>query len=236
MDKKYFDLSSVLGFGWDVMKANLGFFAAVIAILFVVTFIPAFIDGFVSSSMGGPAQSVWGILYFVFSQAVSIVMTIGLIRIALSFCDETMPTVGMLFNAKGCFLGYIGTQLLYLLIVAGGFVLLIVPGVIWAVKFSLAPYFVIDKGLSPIEALKASARTTKGVKWELFGFGLLCCLINMLGVLCFFIGIFATYPTVIVATALVYRQLAAQTPQLAEFQTEIRQDELQEISPNENIQ
>ena len=56
-----------------------------------------------------------------------------------------------------------------------------------------------------------------GVKWELFGFGIMCCLINFLGLLCLIVGVFATYPTVLVASALVYRQLLAQTPELAEF-------------------
>jgi len=52
---------------------------------------------------------------------------------------------------------------------------------------------------------------------ELFGFWLLCGLINLLGFVCLIVGIFAAYPTVIVASALVYRQLLAQTPELAEF-------------------
>jgi uncharacterized membrane protein len=99
----------------------------------------------------------------------------------------------------------------------GGFLLFIVPGIIWAVKYHLCFYFVVDKGLGPIAAIKASGRTTMGVKWELFGFGIVCAMINMLGMLCLIIGVFATYPTVVVAYALVYRQLLAQTPQLEEF-------------------
>ena len=95
--------------------------------------------------------------------------------------------------------------------------LLIFPGIIWAVKFSLSRYFVVEKGLGPIEALKASSRTTKGVKWELFGFGIVCTGINLLGLICLVVGVFATWPMIMVAHALVYRQLMAQTPELAEF-------------------
>ena len=84
-------------------------------------------------------------------------------------------------------------------------------------KFSLCTYFVIDKGLGPIEALKASARTTQGAKWQLLGFGAICGLIYLMGLLCFIVGIFAALPTVMVAIALVYRQLIMQTPELAEF-------------------
>jgi hypothetical protein len=89
--------------------------------------------------------------------------------------------------------------------------------VILAIKFSLCYYFVIDKGLGPINALKASSMATAGAIDSLAVFGILCCLINMLGVLCFFVGLFATIPTVMVAMAAVYRNLSDQTPELAEL-------------------
>ena len=117
--------------------------------------------------------------------------------------------------------------ILYLLIVAGGFLLLIFPGIIWSIKFSYCYYFVIDKGLGPVEALRASSRTTMGVKWHLFGFGILCGMINALGFLCLIVGAFATFPTVMVASALVYRQLSAQTPELYDGQSILFGSEIQ---------
>jgi hypothetical protein len=89
--------------------------------------------------------------------------------------------------------------------------------VILSIKLSLCLYFVVDKGLGPINALRASSRATRGAKWSLFVFGILCGLINLLGMLCFFVGLFATVPTVMVAMALVYRNLSEQTPELAEL-------------------
>ena len=95
--------------------------------------------------------------------------------------------------------------------------LLIIPGIIWAVKYQYCLYFVVDKRLGPIDALKASARTTQTIKLKLFGFVILCSLINMAGMICLLLGIFVTYPVVLVASALVYRHLVIQTPELAEF-------------------
>jgi len=65
--------------------------------------------------------------------------------------------------------------------------------------------------MGPIEALKASATATYGVKWDLFGFWIVCGAIIVAGLLCLIVGIFAAVPTVMVAQALVYRQLAAQS-------------------------
>jgi uncharacterized membrane protein len=103
------------------------------------------------------------------------------------------------------------------IIISGIFVIVIVFAVRFGIQFGLCYYFVIDKGLGPVQAFKASSRTTMGVKWQLLGFGILCGLINLLGLLCLVVGVFAAYPTVLVASALVYRQLVAQTPELAEF-------------------
>jgi len=172
---------------------------------------------------------------------IEVIVGIGLIKIALSFCDGQRPKFSTLFNVWGCFWRYVGAGILYNLAIAGTFLACVLPVVllsaalgsvcfsvpvfivgcivaaILAIKFSLWFYFVIDKGLGPINALRASSRATMGAKRQLFVFGILCGLINLLGLLCFGIGMFATLPTVMVAMAVVYRQLSAQTPGLAEF-------------------
>lgn len=218
MAGKYFIFGDVLGYGWRIMKANLGFFVSLGFLWMIISFIPTMID--LSArlmKLPEPTCALINLLTTILGWIIGIILGIGLIKIALSFCDERKPAIATLFDAWDCFWRYMGTAILYGLIILGGFILLIIPGIIWSVKFSLCFYFVIDKGLGPVQALKASSRTTMGVKWQLFGFGILCSLINFLGLLCLIVGIFAAYPTVLVASALVYRQLLAQTPGLAEF-------------------
>jgi uncharacterized membrane protein len=218
LDRKYFNFSDVLSFGWRIMKTNFWFFVGIVFVFLIVIYLPA-IAILVLRNQHLPKASdiTLGILLRVLGWLISIVVTIGLVKIALSFCDGRKPPFATLFDAWDCFWRIVGATVLYILIVSAGIILLIVPGIVWAVKFSLCYYFIIDKGLGPVEALKASSRTTMGVKWRLFGFGILCALINLLGMLCLLVGVFATYPTVLTARALVYRQLSAQTPELAEF-------------------
>ncbi len=61
-----------------------------------------------------------------------------------------------------------------------------------------------------IEALKKSSAMTKGAKWDLFLFGLLIGCIALLGALALLIGLFAAFPTILIAKAFVYRKLLAQ--------------------------
>jgi len=134
----------------------------------------------------------------------------GVNQIALRFCDGEKGEFADLFSCFPLFFKYLFGSILYRLIVLGGIILLIIPGIIWAIKFQFFSYFIVDKGLGPIESLKRSSAITRGAKWDLFLFGLLLGLINLLGAICLFIGLFATVPTAMVAMAFVYRKLLAQ--------------------------
>ena len=90
-------------------------------------------------------------------------------------------------------------------------ILLIIPGIIWGIKFQFFSCFIVDKGVGPIEALKRSSVITKDAKWDLFLFNLLLILINLLGAICLLIGLFVTIPTTMVDWAFVYRRLFTQT-------------------------
>ena len=60
------------------------------------------------------------------------------------------------------------TALLQLLIFLGGLVLFIIPGIVWGLKYGFGMIAVVDKKLSPLQALKFSGKITYGYKRELF--------------------------------------------------------------------
>lgn len=201
---KKFSIGEALSFGWRTMKVNFWFFAGLLlvtAVLMVV--LPGLIDGFkqqqeftLKAAAVGLAQAIIGT-----------VISIGFIKIALLFVDGQKPGFGDLFSHGNLFINYLVSHILYSLIVMAGMVLLVVPGIIWAIKYRFYDYFVVDKGMNPVEALKHSARVTAGAKWQLFWFGLCLVLINVVGALVFVVGLLATIPTSMLATAFVYRKL-----------------------------
>jgi len=240
MPGKSFSFGEVLGFGWRTMKDNLGFFIGVFIILFLISSLGQ-IFGYVIQQYSGIISPLFALLLLLVTLIIQIIVAIGLIKITLSFCDERKPKISMLFDGWGCFWRCLGAGLLYYLIIMAPpaacillpmfspdamsipyvpmffFIMAFILAVALSIKFSLCFYFVVDKGLGPVNALRASSQTTMGAKWSLFVFGILCSLINLLGVLCFGIGIFVTFPTIMVAMTLVYRQLSAQTPELDNF-------------------
>ena len=208
METKGFYAGEMVKFGWRTMRENLRFFIGLLLVAWLVELIPLAIARLVTEK-----TDLLAAILYILSCILSIIVGMGLIEISLRFCDNERASIRDLFSPYPLFPRYLFSSILYELIVLGGLILLIFPGVIWGIKFSLFPYFIVDKGLGPVEALKASARTTARAKWDLLGFWFGMTVINFLGVVCLLIGLFAAYPTTMVATALVYRKLLSQTEQ-----------------------
>ncbi len=102
---------------------------------------------------------------------------------------------------------YLGTSILLGLAVGVGFLLLIVPGIIFALMFIFSTFLVIDREIDPIEAMKESYRMTRGHKWNLLGLLLMLILVNLLGVLALIVGLLVSVPVTALALTHAYRVL-----------------------------
>ena len=147
------------------------------------------------------------------SFVLSMIIVMGVIKICLRFCDGEKGEFSDLLSCYPLFFKYLVGSILYVLIVAVGLILLIIPGIVWAIKFYFFDYLIVDEGLGPVDALEKSSEITRGVKWDLFIFGILLCIINLMGFLCLVVGLFVTIPVTMVAIAFAYRKLLPGTPQ-----------------------
>ncbi len=203
MSENRFEMGESLRFGWDTVKANLGFFVILLIVAFLIQIIPRFIGEVISDRL--PIISI--ILYLI-ATVLEIVVSLGLIKVSVNFCDGIKGKLDDLLSSFHYLLTYFAAALVYFLIVVAGLFLLIIPGVIWGIKYSMFPYFIVDAKMGPIEAIKASGKATSGAKFHLFLFGLLLLLVNLVGMLALGIGLFVSIPVTMVSYAYVYRQLA----------------------------
>lgn len=141
---------------------------------------------------------------------MGVIIQIGWLKIGLLLSRDQKPAISELFSNGALFLQYILGSICYGLAVLGGFILLIIPGIIFMIMLGMYAYFIVDKNLGPIESLKASRALTKGVRWQLFCFGALIFLLNLAGLLCLVVGLLFTIPASSIATAYVYDQLHKQ--------------------------
>jgi hypothetical protein len=210
MAEKRFNMGEEIRFAWEIVKENIGFFILLLIVAFFIENLPGIISGVTKQNF--PVVSfVLGIAGWI----IGMVVQMGMIKVSLKFCDGEKGKLDDLLSSFSLVLPFLAASILYTLIVMAGFILLIVPGVILGIKFSLFPYFIVDERLGPIEALKASASATSGAKIDLFLFGFLIGLINIGGAMALLIGLFVTIPVSMVAYASVYRKLAGKdsTPQ-----------------------
>lgn len=148
---------------------------------------------------------------YVLTFLINILAQIGYTKILIKIYD------GEEVNPKDIFMYYdrawkfVVGSILYGLIVTGGLILLIVPGIIWAIKYRYFSYFIIDKNMKPVAALRESAKITAGNKWKLLGFGLIIVVLNLLGLIFFGIGFLITMPLTTLASVHVYKFLSGNT-------------------------
>jgi len=197
-----FSIQESVAFGWQITKRNLALLVGIILLVMMAQAIPAW---FSRQTVNIPVLPV---LFDLAAVAVQILVGIGLLKILLNFHDAKPVEIADLFKHLPLFWRYLFGSILYALIVFGGTLLFVVPGVIWALKYEFYGYLIVDKGLGPVEALKESGRLTQGVKWQLFGLGLVLMAIQLIGFICFVVGLLVTIPIGMLAVTRVYRVLA----------------------------
>lgn len=191
-----FTIKECLSFGWTTFKKRPGFF--------VGTFL---VYALVQIALSIVQNEVPGIVSFLLSMIASTLLYIGLITVYLkAYVDPMAPTLQELWR-PGPFWRYLFGSLLIAGIVIGGLILLIIPGVFFAVAFAFTGYLIIDKDMQPVRALKESARLTKGHRWKLFQLGLVLILISLIGALPLFLGLLVAGPVSMLAGIHAYRLL-----------------------------
>jgi len=162
-----FVISNTIKTAWSIFKKEWITVYALILFPMVTAFGYTFLVGGFESQTSSESFNFWLYLAYMFIQfVIGMGVTKGLLQVSRGkkVGIETFTSMTPhIFN-------YLAAQILMMLIIIGGFLLLIIPGVYFSMKYMFTPYLVIDKGLGPIEALKASGELTKGVKWDIIGF------------------------------------------------------------------
>ena len=135
-----------------------------------------------------------------FGLLVAPVVTYGGEWLYLRFMRDERPDFADLFvGFKKGYLNIVLANLLVFAICGIGFVLLVVPGIIFGCRLSFVPYLVMDKGLDPVAAIEKSWSMTRGHGWRIFGMYLLSILLFMVG-LCL-LGVGALFALMWIASA-----------------------------------
>lgn len=194
-----FSIVDSLKYGWETLKKNPLFIIGVFVALFVISMIV--------SAVTDPQGNGGSLLGALASLLIGVCVEMMVVNLALK--GHSAPQSLKLADLWSTFpfLYYVAQKVLSGIIIIVGLILLIAPGVIAALALMFSSYLVMDKNLGPIEAMKESARITKGHRMQLFLFALTLGLLNIAGALALGIGLLVTVPVSIFAVAHVYRFL-----------------------------
>jgi hypothetical protein len=178
-----YGLGRVITLGWEQFRSNFGsilpiFLIVYIPINIVLSFVP--VDSMIEDD-GVRGFRMYMKLIQLTEFLFGVVATMSLARlIEASLLGQPITWMQALRHSLSRWGASIGTGLLAGLIILGLTLLLIVPGIIWALYYSLFVYVVALRGLSGKKALDYSKTMVKGQWWRVFGYLLV---INVLGAL-----------------------------------------------------
>ena len=149
---------------------------------------PGSFSNFIGQSFFGPnsdatANSATGILFLVLIVA-SVIVSLMAVILNLRAAEGKVPSFSDIWaEFKHKWLKLLGLELSVALIVAAGLILLIVPGLIFLWRLSIAPYVLVGQNTGVREAISKSWEMTKGHAWAIYSIFIITVVFSALGMI-----------------------------------------------------
>lgn len=211
-----FAVDDVINTGWQITLSRFWPLACILGVNgLVAALVPlaSFVMGY-NGSMTISNISLQLFMHFL-SAIIMLTVEIGMMNVFLMSLD------GKKVNADDCFKcikylpSYFAFVFLSRILIVLGYVSFIIPGIILQISFQFAGYFIVEKKMGPIAAMKASWAICDGARWQLILLGVISYFINVVGFMCFIVGGIPAYLINGIANAATYRTLLEKTPHYA---------------------
>lgn len=196
-------VGDIVGYGWKKFQEHLG--AIIVAVLVYVGVVGVF--SFLGNIVSSEINSIFGSLIFSFLQVlVSSIISIVLIRAVLMIVDGKELDTAAMFSTDNLVPFIIGS-ILYALGVTIGLILCVIPGLIFAFLAYYWNFFIVDKGLEPVDAIKASIDLVKNNVGTVLVWAIVAMILSFVGFILCFVGYLVAAPVVFIGNAYLYRRL-----------------------------
>jgi uncharacterized membrane protein len=192
-------IKAALSEGWRVTKSRFPLLLAYLGTVLALGVVRVVVERPIDSTA---VKVILGLGF----QILTWYLTFNALGVSIKLIDGKEVSYAHFWRPQNKFWFYIVATLVYGVIIVGGTLLLVVPGIIFGLMFMFYGYVMAEKGRGPIEALKESKQLTRGVKWDLFLFSLVAIGLNILGVMALLVGVLATMSVTYLALAHLYRQ------------------------------
>jgi len=204
-------VSGAYGHGWGILKKHFPELLLVFLVQLLLSVPMGFTSMFFDVQYVGAFTT--GLFNFIYSVLVLMPVSYGSSWVFLKAVRGEPFRVQDIFFAYQSFGNILLANLLVILIVGAGFIMLIVPGIIFACKLSFVPYLVMDEKMEAVDAVRKSWNMTKGYSWTIFLMGVVAFFVGLCGLICFIIGIIPAAIWISLAFATIYMSVSGRAKQ-----------------------
>ncbi|TKB09987.1 hypothetical protein [Desulforhopalus sp. IMCC35007] len=209
--QKRFTVGGVIKDAWDGVKGIKGAVWAGSAIMYLVLIViiagGAFLMPATTTEDIGLGGYILPSLFQVVTQVVSMLFIAGLLFMGIRKVAGDRVSWKMIFHGFSFTGKIIVVTILQFILVSIGFLLLILPGIYLAVGYAMAIPLIVDKNLSPWQALETSRKAVHKVWWKVAALYLIMSLLFLVASIPLGIGLIWVWPMVMVAAGVVYHRL-----------------------------
>jgi hypothetical protein len=196
-----FSIDEVYRSSWSIFKEKWSFIYIVLIAMIVLS-----IPNSIANGLHGSGSGLLRIVTMLWSMIVGLGITYIMARVAR--LEET--ALGDFLKPLNSFWSYLWGSIRVGFLVIVGLLLLVIPGIYWAIKYAFVPFL-----MTADDAFRLSAKMTKGVKWSLVMIMVINILVIILGALALGVGLIVAIPFVYLVQLVVYNMLYAQVAKRA---------------------
>ncbi|MDH5572819.1 MAG: DUF975 family protein [Gammaproteobacteria bacterium] len=207
-----FSIGATLSEAWDKTKNAKGTFNLAFFLYFMASMAIMMVGQFamipLMSNQADPSTIITvSLIEQVIFNLILMPIAMGLFVLALRRSVDSPIDATSIFSHYRKTFSIFGTMLLMYLMILIGYILFILPGIYLTFAYMLALPLIIDKNLSPWQALEASRKAISKRWFSIFFFMIICLLIMIISTIPLGLGLIWTMPMLIIAYAIIYRNI-----------------------------
>ncbi len=207
-----FSIGAVLSEAWAKTSGSkwafqLGFFYYFLVVMVIMLFVGMAMTG-VMAMVQDPSKMI--LLQLLIQLAINLValpMIMGLVMMGLRRSVDLPISGGMVFNYFSKMVPLFVTMLVVYIMMMIGFILFILPGIYLMIAYFMAMPLVVEKGMSPWQAMETSRKAITHRWFSVFTLFIIMLIILTISIIPLGIGMIWSLPMVMIAYAILYRNM-----------------------------
>ena len=212
-----FNISDLLSEAWQRVKGTKGIIIGGFLVFYAVLLAASFLIGGFFGLLGVVSDSpmlavVAELVIGILASALAYPFMAGINMIGIRRAADQPISFNDIFSHFGRTVPLVITAIISMLLIYLGMFLLIIPGLYLAIAYMLAIPLVVERGLTPWQALEASRKAITQHWFKVFGLFLLLGLITLISAIPLGIGLVWTIPLFVIAMGVLYRTIFGVLP------------------------